>query len=126
MKRDWVTDPSRQSDIRYRDFFQGVKDAVFISSREGTVIDYNESALDLLGYTREEMEGTQNACFYACPDDKEKFQQEIEENGFVKDYAMKLHRKNATVVLCLCTFNVWHADDGSILGYQGIMRYLLQ
>ncbi|MBA4373660.1 MAG: hypothetical protein C0402_12475 [Thermodesulfovibrio sp.] len=124
MKRDWITDPSRQSDIRYRDFFQGVQDAVFINGREGTVIDCNEAALDLLGYTREEMEGIKNACFYACPDDKEKFQREIEENGFVKDYAMKLRRKDATVVLCLCTFNVWHAGDGSILGYQGIMRYV--
>lgn len=124
MKRDWITDPPRQSDIKYRGFFQGVKDAVFINSRAGTVIDCNESALDLLGYTRDELRGAKKACFYACPDDREKFQRDIEENGFVKDYAMKLLRKDATVVLCLCTFNVWRERDGSILGHQGIMRYV--
>lgn len=124
MKRGRIKETPGHAERRYRAFFEEVKDAVFITSREGTIIDCNQAMLDLFGYTREEMQGHNARYLYACHDDRQKFQRRIEGKGYVRDYEMKFRRKDGTVMLCLLTVTVRTADNGNILGYQGIMRYV--
>ena len=40
----------------------------------------------------------------------------------MKDYKMKFRRKDGTELDCLVTSSLWRSEDGSILGYQGIIR----
>lgn len=112
----------RESEKRYRALFEGSRDAIYITSRDGEMLDVNESMLDLFGYSREEMIGLNAQEAYAHPEDRLKFQREIERNGFVRDYEIKLRKKDGTEMECLLTSTVRRANDGSILGYQGIIR----
>ncbi len=112
----------RESERRYRTLFEGSRDAIYITSREGEILDANHFMLDLFSYSREEMLGLNARKAYVYSEDRIKFQQEIERNGFVRDYEMKLRKKDGTEMDCLLTADVRHADDGSILGYQGIIR----
>lgn len=112
----------RESEGRYRTLFEGSRDAIYITSREGEILDANHFMLDLFGYSREEMLGHNARKTYVYPEDRIKFQQEIERNGFVRNYEMKLRKKDGTEMDCLLTAAVRHADDGSILEYQGIIR----
>ena len=112
----------RESEGRYRTLFEGSRDAIYVTSREGEILDANHFMLDLFGYSREEMLGLNARKTYVYPEDRIKFQQEIERNKFVRDYEMKLRKKDGTEMDCLLTADVRHADDGSILGYQGIIR----
>jgi len=112
----------RESERKYRILFGGSRDAIYVTTREGKIIDANQAMLDLFGYSREEMIGLDARKTYVYPEDRRKFQQRIEREGFVRDYEIKLRKKDGTEMDCLLTATVRHADDGSILGYQGIIR----
>ncbi len=45
----------RQSEERFQGIFANVKDAIFIETPEGRILDVNKATCDLLGYTREEL-----------------------------------------------------------------------
>jgi PAS domain S-box-containing protein len=110
-----------ESEMRYRILFEGSRDAIYVTTREGKIVDANRSMLDLFGYSREEMIGLDARKTYVYPEDRRWFQQQIEREGFVRDYEIKLCKKDGAEMECLLTATVrW--DDGSIAGYQGIIR----
>ena len=85
----------RESEEKYRALFDESRDAIYITSREGKLLDVNRALLELFGYTREEMVEKINVReLYADPDDRDKFQQEIELKGSVRDYEEKFRKKN--------------------------------
>ncbi len=112
----------RESEEKYRTLFDASKDAIYINTREGSFLDVNQSFLDLFGYTREEMADIKAENIYVNPDDRINFQKEIEEKGFVKDFELKLRKKDGKEMDCLLTSALRRADDGSISGYRGILR----
>jgi PAS domain S-box-containing protein len=112
----------RESEERYRSLFEGSRDAIYTNSREGKILDANQSMLDLFGYSREEMIGLKARETYVHPEDRLKFQQKIEREGFVRDYEIKLRKKDGTELECLFTSIVRRSADGNIVGYQGIIR----
>jgi PAS domain S-box-containing protein len=112
----------RESEERYRTLFEGARDAIYVTTREGEIIDANQSLLDQFGYGREEVIGLNARVTYAHSEDRLKFQEEIEREGFVKDYETKLRKKDGTEMECLLTSIVRRNADGYIVGYQGIIR----
>jgi PAS domain S-box-containing protein len=112
----------RKSEERYRTLFEESRDAIFLTSREGIIVEVNQAALELFGYTRVEMIGLDARKAYANPDDRLRFQAEIERQGAVRDYELQLCRKDGTVIDCLMSATVWRGPDGRVLGYQGIIR----
>ncbi|MBU1234209.1 MAG: PAS domain S-box protein, partial [Proteobacteria bacterium] len=110
------------SEKQYRTLFEDSRDAIYMTDREKGFIDVNLAALDLFGYSREEMIGLDVRNIYVTPDDRAHFQEKVEQNGSVDNYAIKLCKKNGAEMNCLLTSSVRRGDDGSILGYQGIIR----
>ncbi len=111
-----------ENEKRYRSLFEESRDAVFFTTREGKVVDANKAAIDLFGITEEDLPNLNAIELYENPADRLKFQQEIEETGAVRDYEVRMRRKDGTGIDCLQTTTIWRANDGSILGYQGIIR----
>jgi PAS domain S-box-containing protein len=112
----------RESEERYRTLFEGSRDAVYITTREGEFVDFNQAFLDLFGYSREELMVLYAQDTYVHPVDRYRFQKEIEEKGFVRDYEVKFYKKKGTEIDCLLTASVRRDNDGTILRYQGIIR----
>ena len=113
----------QKSEERFRTLFEDSKDAIYITTREGRYIDVNQSALDLFGYTKEEMMVLKPRQLYGNSIDRRKFQKEIEKKGFVKNYEITLRKKDGAEIDCLLNVSVRQAnDDGSSLEYQGIIR----
>ena len=112
----------RESEGRYRTLFEGSKDAVYITNREGKFISVNPAFLELFGYTKEELNLLSAQDTYVNPLDRNRFRQEIEQKGFVRDYEVKLRNKDGTEIDCLLTSSMRRDNDRSILGYQGIIR----
>jgi PAS domain S-box-containing protein len=111
-----------ESQERYRDLFEQSRDPIFITTREGRLIDGNQAYLDLLGYSKSELGNLKSQETYVNLDDRSRFQQQIEQKGSVRDFEVKLKKKDGTEIDCLLTATVRKAEDGAILGYQGIMR----
>jgi len=113
----------QESEKKYHTLFNESRDAIYITSREGKFLDANPALLKLFGYTREEMVDKINVReIYSDPRDRDKFQQEIEVKGSVRDYEVKFRKKNGTQMDCLLAGTVRQSTDGTILGYQGIIR----
>ncbi|GEM_PF-626804 len=112
----------RESAEKYRSLFEESRDPVYITTKEGKFIDINQAGLRLLGYTKEELMDLSVQHVYSEPSERIKFQQEIEKKGFIKDFEVKLCKKDGTEMDCLITSTVRKAIDGRALGYQGIIR----
>ena len=109
----------KESEERYRTLFEESRDAIYIISQEGKIVDFNQSMLDLFGYAREEMQGMDILEIYVNTDDRKKLLEQIEKKGFVKDYELKLHNKDGKDMNCLLTSTVRRTSDGNISSYQG-------
>ncbi|MGO8878305.1 MAG: PAS domain S-box protein, partial [Desulfomonilaceae bacterium] len=112
----------RESEQKYRSLFEDSTDGIFINEVDGTLVDANQSFFDLFGYTREEILGTSVTRLYANPEDRDRFRQDIEKDGSIKDYPLSLLKKDRTAMDCLLTGTVRKSNDGTILGYRGIIR----
>jgi len=113
----------RESERKFRNLFDTSLDAIYITSREGEFLDANPTLLELFGYTRDELvHGINAEQIYADPADRLKFQKEIERQGSIRNYEVKFRKKNGTDMDCFLSGTLRLAYDGSVLGYQGIIR----
>ncbi len=111
-----------QSEQWYRSLFEDSRDAILISERDGGIIEANQAACELFGYSRGEIVGIDVRSLYAHPTDRARFKEEIEKHGFVRDYEVKLRTRDGDEIDCLLTTSVRKDTDGNVLGYQGIVR----
>jgi two-component system sensor histidine kinase DegS len=111
-----------ESEERYRSLFENSKDAICIVSRDLEVIDVNQAALDLFGYSRGEMKGLDIQASSVDGAQGKRFQKQIEHRGYVSDYEMKLRKKDNTEIDCLLTFTARYDDSGKVTRLEGIIR----
>ncbi len=112
----------RRSETRYRTLFGESRDTVYMNTREGKILDINQAGVDLLGYPRDQLIGMNVRKLYVHPEERSVFQREIERQGSVRDYELKFRRKDGTQIDCLVTSTVRRTVNGTIVGYQGIIR----
>jgi PAS domain S-box-containing protein len=106
----------------YSNFFDESRDAIIIAGRDGRFVDFNKSALDLLGYAREEMMGMSVDGLCVNVEDIERFVREIRVKGAVTDFDIRLRKKNGKVMDCLVSMTVRKSEENKFIGYQGIIR----
>jgi PAS domain S-box-containing protein len=112
----------KESERKYRMLFSDSMDAIFITDRKGRLADANRSFLDLFGYSGEEAIGMDVVETYANPREREICVKEMNDKGCVRDFELKLRKKDGTVMECVLTGNTRRAEDETVLGYQGIVR----
>ncbi len=112
----------KKSEKRYRALFDESIDGVYVVKRNGEFVEANQAMCHLLGYTREELTNVSVPETYFSSPDRAHLQRAIEEAGFVKDYRVKLRKKDGSLIACMVTANLWTNDQGTVLGYRGIIR----
>ncbi|MGZ6248767.1 MAG: PAS domain-containing hybrid sensor histidine kinase/response regulator [Syntrophales bacterium] len=113
----------RESEERYRAFFETSKDCVFITSAEGKWVDLNDAAVELFGYaSREELKNLQIRDLHADPEGRDRFIAHMREKGYVKEYPSDMRRKDGSIIHVLLTSVVWKDAAGNVLGYRGTVR----
>ena len=116
------TEELRDSEERYRTLFEDSRNAIFISSGDGSVIDVNQAALELFAFSREEAIGSDIGSRFADPEDRDSFRSEIGRVGSIREFEVRLTRKDGTEIDCLLTATRQFDTDGSSLGVMGIIH----
>jgi len=111
-----------QSQERYRTIFEESQDAIYIINEDGRFEEHNNSLGKMLDYTDEDLNQLNIKDLFASTDDWKLFKQKMNEQGAMKDFEVKLKRKNNEKIDCLITSTLWQEVDGVTLGYHGIIR----
>ena len=93
-----------------------------IIARGGTILDANHAASELFAWPHAEFLGMNILSVYADPEDRARYQEQIERDGFVRDFEVVLVTRDGRRLDCLLTTVVRRASDGRVIGYQGIIR----
>ena len=113
----------RESEERYRAFFTTSRDCVFITTLDGSWVDFNDAAVELFGYeNREDLLKIKILQVYAHPRDRDEHIRYIRENGYSFEYPVDLKRKDGTILHTLITTVARKDAAGNILGFQGSIR----
>ncbi len=114
----------KRSEEKYRNLFEKMKDALYISTIDGKFIDVNQAMVELLGYDSKEeiykLDITKD--FYCNPGDREKIIKEISKKGYVKDYEIEIKRKDGKKLIVLETCHERRDENGNVIGFEGIIR----
>jgi PAS domain S-box-containing protein len=115
----------RESEERYRQLFEAESDAIFlIDNADGRILEANEAASAMYGYSREELLIKRNTDLSAEPEDTQRVTQEtpIAEDQVVK-ISLRFHRKkDGTVFPVEITgrFFTWHGRSVHIAAIRDI------
>ena len=112
----------RTSRESFKSLFEHVAVGVYISSKEGKVLDANPALLSMLGYEdKDEFLALDFARdIYRRAEERAMFQTMIEKSGRVVDYEVDFRKKEGTPITVLLTAHVRYDAEGTVLGYEGI------
>lgn len=124
--RKRIEDALKKSEEKYHSLFEQSRDAIYITSRDGHFADFNKATLEIFGYEQDEMKKLNVRDIYLNPFERVKFKKEIEDKGYVRDFELKLRRKDGTKIDCMITASLWYSNEGKLMGYQGTIRDITQ
>jgi PAS domain S-box-containing protein len=110
------------SEKRYRTIFNDSRDGILVTSRAGDILAMNPAAAQLLGYQAHQISELHIWDILQDPNERRCFQRAVEANGSVNEYEMTLRGKQGREMHVEVTASVNYAHDGTVLGYQGILR----
>ena len=111
---------------RFRKLFEVFPDAVYSTNAEGTFVDFNKALLDLFGYSADELNGMSAQLLFARFEDYDTLLQHLSVQGAVTDYPVRMADKSGKELSCLLTAIPNRTENGTVLGYQGIIRDITQ
>lgn len=113
----------RESEEKYRAFFETSRDCVFITTRGGRWIDFNDAALRMFGFeTRDELRNIRIPDLYEDKLDRHLHTEKINHEGSCQDFAVNLRKKDGSIIHTLITTVPKKDNNGEIIGYQGTIR----
>lgn len=106
------------------DLFGRLPVALYRTSAAGEVLAANHATAELLGYeSPAELLALDNAAEYSHvdPAEREEWREVIEEHGVVRDFTVRLRRKDGAVLWVRDTARAVYARDGSVRFYEGVL-----
>lgn len=111
------------SEKDYEYLFENVGCGVYISNKEGQILNANRALMEMLGYGDKEdfLQIDIAKDLYLRPADRAKFQEMIERDGRLIDYEAEFKRKDKSPLTVLLTSHVRLNPQGEVIGYEGII-----
>lgn len=95
----WATEALKESENRYRDLFNSASDAILIRDLEGNILEVNQAASELTGYTVDELVKTNIRQFLTAESFEiamKKQRRQLEGEATSQRYELEMVRKDGT------------------------------
>ena len=113
----------KESEEKYNQFFKTSRDCVFITSKDGRLVDLNDAAVELFGYSsRDELLQKKMPYVYANKEERAKHARVIAECGYVKEYPIYWRKGDGSIRHVLITAVARYDASGGTIGFQGTIR----
>ena len=113
----------RNREEKYRNFFYTSADCVFITSKDGELIELNEASKEMFGYdTLEELQKINVRNLYKNPATRDKFLQKIETEGYTHAFPVDLLKKNGDIIHALISSVPIKNEQGEVIKFQGTIK----
>ena len=116
-------DALRQSEAKYKDFFDSTSDMAFTLTPDGTFLDINDAGLKLLGFqNREEALSSNVEDFYVDLSERQGLLKEIYGKGHVEGKPVRFRNKAGEIFEVATTARAKIDDSGRLLYHEGIIH----
>ena len=113
----------RASEERYRSLFEESRDAIYISTPAGEMLDLNPAGVRLFGFASREEALTASAYdLYWEPSGRERFAALMREQGFVEELESDLRTVDGDRRRVLETASAVLDGEGQVVAYRGTLR----
>jgi diguanylate cyclase (GGDEF)-like protein/PAS domain S-box-containing protein len=120
--RKRVEEELRNSEERFRSLFEDSRDAMYVSTADGRIVEANGAFLELIGYEAEELAALNAADLYADPLERRHFCDQIDAAGAVRDHRVLLRRRDGSIRLCEISATARYGGSGDVIGYHGVLH----
>jgi PAS domain S-box-containing protein len=109
---------------KYKNLFSEIEDVVFISTPGGKFLEINTAGVKLFGYesVQELLQIDIGRDLYFDSQDRANYKETMKIRGHIKNYELKLKRRDGKKITVLETATVIRNENGEIIAYQGILH----
>jgi PAS domain S-box-containing protein len=108
----------QESEERYRNLFEGSRDAIFVLTKDGVITDANQSFRNLSGYMQEEVAGIDAGGLFLLADEWTRIRTEVDRSGSVEDFRARLQRKDGTPIDALVAVSIIRDINSLVTGIR--------
>ena len=121
-ERKRIEDQLRQSEAKFRSFFENSLDVVFTTDARGNIVDINEAVQKVLGYRPEELRGKPALELTTDPRAAQGMVEALLQNGYVRAREVYGRSRDGSVKIGLLSATLLRNECGTITGVQGIVQ----
>jgi len=118
----WAHDVTaqHQSEIRFAELFDSLREGIFFTTPEGRVLDANPALVRMLGYAgKEELQARNFREVYVNPAQRDEMVRDLSDRGAVQDRELALRRKDGSPLRVLASGVAVRDMFGRIVHLQG-------
>ena len=105
-----------------RSLIEASVDPLVTIGPDGKITDVNNSTETVTGYSPDELIGTDFSDYFTEPERAREGYKQVFQEGFVRDYELKIKHKNGNITPVLYNASVYHDDDGKVIGVFAAAR----
>ena len=112
----------RQAETKFHTLFEKVQEGVFISTRDGRFLEFNNAFMRILGYdSPEELMAADASQFYVDAADRERRERLLREYGEIADFEFRFRRRDGEIRTGHESSFVTRDESGAIVAFQGFL-----
>ena len=121
--RNVAAEAVRAGEQRYRELFEDIPVGLYRSTPEGQLVDVNPTMTAMLGYPdRESLVNTPAIDLYVDPFDRDRWRAEMARNGFVRNFDIRMRRRDGAHIWARETTHAKRTADGTIVLFEGALE----
>jgi PAS domain S-box-containing protein len=121
-KRRQAEEARKEADLHYRSLFEQMHDGIFIMSLDGRILNANQRAADMLGYTIKELQALTAYKASAQQEESHDVARRLLEGEHIPPYERILRRKDGSPLTVEINVELIKDDSGQPLYIQNVAR----